>query len=155
MKPGAEDIGKRIKELRRSEHLTQAEFGERIGVKGNTVAGYEKGRRNPSESVINFICSVFGVRQTWLRTGEGEMYLSDSDPLDILTKLSLEFNCNELEMKLLAAYLRLKEKERDVFCGVLIKMFPQAVSAAADENPLERTWVGLQGYDTVRGHGDS
>lgn len=154
MKPGAEDIGKRIKELRRSEHLTQAEFGERIGVKGNTVTGYEWGNRNPSESVINFICSAFGVRQTWLRTGKGEMYLPDSDSFDILTKLSLEFNCNELEMKLLAAYLRLNEKEREVFCGVLIKMFPQAVSAVTDENPLERTWVGLQKHDIVRDRSD-
>ena len=68
----------RIKEVRKSISLTQAEFGERIGVKGNTVTGYETGIRSPSDAIIVSICREFGVNEEWLRTGKGEMFLPKS-----------------------------------------------------------------------------
>ena len=58
--------------------LTQAEFGEKIGVKGNTVTGYETGIRSPSDAIIVSICREFGVNEEWLRTGNGEMFLPKS-----------------------------------------------------------------------------
>lgn len=64
----------RIKELRKAMKLTQIEFGSRIGVKGNTVTGYENGLRSPSDAVIMSICKEFNVNEKWLRTGEGEMF---------------------------------------------------------------------------------
>ena len=65
----------RIKELRKNKKLTQAEFGERIGVKGNTITTYENGSRVPSEAVIKSICRVFNVNEDWLRTGRGDPYI--------------------------------------------------------------------------------
>ena len=38
-------MNERIKELRKALGLTQAEFGERIGVKPNTITNYESGLR--------------------------------------------------------------------------------------------------------------
>lgn len=64
----------RIKSIRKAVHLTQAEFGERIGVKGNTVTGYETGIRSPSDAIILAICREFNVREEWLRTGDGQMF---------------------------------------------------------------------------------
>lgn len=143
MKTSEKDIGKRIKALRKSENLTQTEFGEKIGVKGNTVTGYENGTRRPSDSVINYICLIFHIDQTWLRTGEGGedvVYLPDSSQQDELSQIRLKFNCNDLEMKFLTTYLGLKEKERDAFCELLKKMFPEAIGAIAGKNPLVRPW---------------
>ena len=37
-------MNERIKEVRKALGLTQQKFGERIGVKGNTIAQYELGR---------------------------------------------------------------------------------------------------------------
>lgn len=68
----------RIKEVRKHYKLTQTEFGERIGVKGNTVTGYETGIRSPSDSIIVSICREFNVDETWLRTGEGSMFVPKS-----------------------------------------------------------------------------
>lgn len=68
----------RIKTIRKEKHMTQTEFGARIGVKGNTVTGYETGLRTPSDAVIRSICREFGVSERWLRTGEGEMYTAHS-----------------------------------------------------------------------------
>lgn len=65
----------RIKAIRKSKNLTQTEFGARIGIKGNTITGYETGIRTPSDAVIVSICREFNVSETWLRTGEGEMFI--------------------------------------------------------------------------------
>lgn len=74
-----EGIENRIKAVRKSQKLTQAEFGMRIGLKGNTITGYETGLRAPSEAVILSICREFRVSELWLRTGEGEIYASRSE----------------------------------------------------------------------------
>ena len=63
----------RIKELRKSLGLTQKDFGERIGVQANTITSYESGVRTPNNSMVLAICREYGVSETWLRTGEGEM----------------------------------------------------------------------------------
>ena len=65
----------RIKFIRKHNKLTQTEFGERIGVKGNTITGYENGLRVPSSAVITSICKEFLVNEDWLRTGEGEPFI--------------------------------------------------------------------------------
>lgn len=68
----------RIKELRKALHLTQAEFAQRIGVKQNTVAQYESGRNDPTDTVLKLICLNLGASEAWLRTGEGEMFAHKS-----------------------------------------------------------------------------
>ena len=68
----------RIKEVRKHYKLTQTEFGERIGVKGNTVTGYETGLRTPSDAVIVSICREFNCNEIWLRTGEGDPFQEES-----------------------------------------------------------------------------
>lgn len=69
----------RIKQVRKDFKLTQVEFGEKIGVKGNTITNYENGLRNPTDAVILSICREFSVNEHWLRTGEGEPYIKGSD----------------------------------------------------------------------------
>ena len=64
----------RIKAIRKHLHLTQSQFGEKIGVKGNTVTTYESGDRYPSNAVIDLICAKFSVSEKWLRTGSGSMF---------------------------------------------------------------------------------
>jgi len=59
----AKKVGKRIKAIRKDQGLTQTEFGSQIGVKGNTVTGYENGTRCPSDAVINSICLKLGYGQ--------------------------------------------------------------------------------------------
>lgn len=68
----------RIKDLRKSLKLTQTDFGARIGIKGNTVTGWESGTRAPSDAVILSICREFSVSEAWLRYGTGEMFVSRS-----------------------------------------------------------------------------
>lgn len=68
-------MNERLKSLRKSLGLTQSEFAERIGSVQNTITGYETGRRVPSSQVLALIAREFNVNETWLRTGEGEMFV--------------------------------------------------------------------------------
>lgn len=67
-------IGDRIRELRKRLELNQTEFGERIGVTFGAISGYERGRRDCSDSVILSIVREYRCSEIWLRTGEGEMF---------------------------------------------------------------------------------
>lgn len=73
----------RIKQVRQSEGLTQAEFAEKIGLSRNYIAMIEIGQREPSDRTIKDICRIFGVNEIWLRTGVGKPFtpLSRSEEL--------------------------------------------------------------------------
>ena len=67
-------IGERVKELRKQVNLTQQAFADRLNLKRNTVGSYEVNVVEPSDRTISDICREFNVNETWLRTGEGEMF---------------------------------------------------------------------------------
>lgn len=67
-------MNERIRQIRKALDLTQQEFADRIGLKRNSIANYEIGRNVPIDAVIVSICREFNVNETWLRTGEGEMF---------------------------------------------------------------------------------
>ena len=70
-----ENIGERIKLIRRHLNLNQTEFGLPIGLKQATVGQMENGSRNVTERSIIFICEKYNINETWLRTGEGNMFV--------------------------------------------------------------------------------
>lgn len=71
--------GLRVKELRKTLNLSQKDFGEKIGLKSNTISDIENGKYNLTESNIKLICKEFHVEYIWLTTGQGDMFISDSD----------------------------------------------------------------------------
>lgn len=88
-------IGERIKELRKALSLTQTAFGERIGLKQNSVALIEAGRAT-SDQTIFAICREFRVSEEWLRTGTGEMFVPT--PASIVDELAEEYHlCPEAQ----------------------------------------------------------
>lgn len=66
-------LKERIKELRTQLGLTQQKFADKLGLKRQTIAAYEIGNIEPSDSTLLLICKEFNVNEVWLRTGEGEM----------------------------------------------------------------------------------
>lgn len=103
----------RIKAIRKAQKLTQTEFGQRIGVKGNTVTNYETGLRMPSEAVIRSICREFKVSERWLRTGEGEMRVKLSAGEEVAAFVGDVLSREEEDFRLhyLCSLARLTEEE--------------------------------------------
>jgi len=73
----------RVKEIRKHFKKTQAEFGAEINVSKSSVQGYEYGESNLTDRTISDICRVYGVNETWLRTGDGEMFAPASREAEI------------------------------------------------------------------------
>lgn len=104
----------RLKAVRKAVGLTQQEFADRLGIKRGAVANYEIGRNDPIDAVISLICREFGVNETWLRTGEGEMFMRA--PTDIVSEVAEKLGLNEFEQLILNAYVKLPKQLRDAFC---------------------------------------
>lgn len=88
----------RIKEVRKALKLNQTEFGARLGIKQTTVAGYETGAKNPMDSVILSICREYNVNETWLRTGEGEMFVQKSR-MDTIAEFAADLYNTDMKFK--------------------------------------------------------
>lgn len=65
----------RIKILRQELRLSQEEFANKIGFTRGAIANAELGRAEIRPQFISLICNTFNVNETWLRTGEGEMFV--------------------------------------------------------------------------------
>jgi transcriptional regulator with XRE-family HTH domain len=59
-----EDIGKKVKAVRESKKLTQAEVAEKASVSVNYYARLERGEVNPSSEIIGKIAKAFGVKSS-------------------------------------------------------------------------------------------
>jgi transcriptional regulator with XRE-family HTH domain len=73
-------MNKRLKELRKALKMTQAEFAAKLEMAQNSYSKIEIGDNALTDKNIFLICLIFSVNETWLRTGEGEMFNTASKP---------------------------------------------------------------------------
>ena len=104
----------RIRQLRKELGLNQTEFGERIGVKQTTIAGYETGAKNPMESVVVSICREFSVNEEWLRNGTGEMFAEAKENSIVAKATMLLGEKDPLFEAFIDTYSRLTPKNREI-----------------------------------------
>ena len=71
--------GERIREVRKTLGLTLEKFGEKIGMKKNSVSQLENGKNSVTEQVVKAICREYNVDYMWLTTGDGEMFIDNDD----------------------------------------------------------------------------
>lgn len=125
-------LEERLKQLRKSQGLTQQKFAEKIGVRQNTVAQYEIGRNQPIDSVITLICREFNINETWLRTGEGEMFQTKSRNEELLefAARAAEAGPSDVRAQLLTVMARLTDAQWQVLAEVA-SQFVAEVNAAS------------------------
>ena len=114
---GGDNVTERIKAIRRAVGCTQQEFADRLGLKRNTIATYEIGKAVPSDRTISDICREFRVSEVWLRTGEGEMFIPQSDMqqlVEITTRMEMDQDDPFVGMitAALKSYYRLSDTEK-------------------------------------------
>lgn len=135
-------INERLFTLRTSKEidLNQEAFGSKINLSKFSISNYEIGKRDLPDRVITDICRVFNVSETWLRTGEGEMFVKTDDSL--ISKLSAEYDLSDTEKRVLSAYLRLDETRRaqlvdfiSYFSNELVKSVSPEITATVAIRP--------------------
>ena len=150
-------MNERIKILRKSLDLTQQEFAIRIGTVRNNIAGYETGKRSPSEAVISLICRTFNVSETWLRTGEGEMFveLPKNEALAAQIQAFLQGGTDSFRERLVSLLLRLTPEQWDALEGYLVDLVKDSPALMAGEKnaatapPPNATGQKLTAVDTT------
>ncbi len=93
-------INERVKVIRKSKevNLTLEKFGERLGLKKNTLSAIETGRNALTEQNIKAICREFNINEEWLRTGNGEMTIDypEDEIAELVTDLLMDGQGNAL-----------------------------------------------------------
>lgn len=113
----------RLKELRKNLGLTQQEFADRIGLKRNTLAGYEIGKSIPIDAIIVSICREYGVSEKWLRTGEGVMFsASMNDEIDAVVS---KYHLNEKAKQCIQKFVELNDDDR----AAILRFMEKVVTA--------------------------
>lgn len=80
--------GERIKQIRKENHMTLEQFGNKVGVAKTTISRIENGINNVTEQMRRSICREFRVDPIWLATGEGDQKIDQSvELMEILDKL--------------------------------------------------------------------
>ena len=104
----------RIKQLRNSLGLTQQKFADRLGLKRQTIAAYEVGNIEPSDSTLLLICKEFEVNKDWLLTGKGDMYdIPEDETAAVVSDLLEEDNpFYDLIIRIMKTYKKLDDKSQ-------------------------------------------
>jgi transcriptional regulator with XRE-family HTH domain len=73
-------INERLKQIRLALKLTQVQFCEGIFLTSGHYANVENGNRRVNERIIKLVTTIYGVSETFLRTGTGDMFDDNADP---------------------------------------------------------------------------
>ncbi len=104
----------RIKILRKELHLTQEKFGERLGMKKNSISQIENGVNALTEQLLVSICREFNVNEDWLRNGAGEMFIEVPEEAEFeAAAAELSKNNDVLAMQAVIQYWKLDEASRE------------------------------------------
>lgn len=113
--------GERVKEIRKALGLTLDKFGEKLGVKKQTVSRIENGINNVTEQMILSICREYNVNYDYLTYGDGEMF--EDLPETILDELCIEYDLDDGDRDILNFYLGLPADARDAIKKQIKKIF--------------------------------
>lgn len=127
------NINGRIRLLRKEKGWTQKNLAALLGITQSGVSFMEQDGSTVSDQTIKTLCLACpGLSETWLRTGEGEMY--SSEELFSLDRFAAEHGASELELAIVKAYFELDPAIR----RVVLEHFASRLSTPAiDPDELE------------------
>lgn len=113
----------RIKLLRKELNLTQEKFGEKLGMKKNSISQIENGVNALTEQLLVSICREFNVNESWLRTGEGEMFSevpAEDECFKAVTQISK--SNDKLAMQAIIEYWKLDDVSKEALKNYIYKI---------------------------------
>ncbi len=100
--------------------MKKTAFAERLNVSQAFVSQLCSGVKLPSDRTISDICREYNVNETWLRTGEGEMFQpkSRNEQLFEFAAKVAEGDPGSIQAQLLAVMSRLTDDQWEVLAQV-------------------------------------
>lgn len=103
--------GERIREVRKALGLTLEKFGEKLGVKKNTLSALERGVNGLTDQMAKAICREYNVSYDYLIYGEGDPF--DDLPQTVLDELCIQYELDDIDRQIIDLYISLPKELRD------------------------------------------
>lgn len=84
-----EEIGQKIKILRKTRGLTQEQLADKLNIKRATISNYEIGRRSPHIKELESIAAALGVGLDYFGYG-------GSETIDLIARAKVLFESEEI-----------------------------------------------------------
>lgn len=119
-----ETIGARIEKIIFEKGIKKIRAAELLNIDQSYVTQLVNGKRNPSDRTIADICRVFNVNETWLRTGEGEMFVTHTrdEAIAAFVGRVLASENDSFQKRLISVLAGLKEDEWDLLEKVALHL---------------------------------
>lgn len=106
-------INERFRLLRETKGLSQEDFASRIHRTRSEIKNIEYGKTTPKEEVIQSVCAAYGVNESWIRTGEGEIFKPISKDAELAAFLGdiMHGESADFRRRLVAALARFGPEE--------------------------------------------
>lgn len=114
-------MNERLNEIRKILKLSQEEMGKRLGIQKSSVSRLEAGINNITDTMIKLICTEFNVNEAWLRTGEGDPFVTTPD--DELERLAVKYNLSDLAKRVVGEFVKLDKAQSDAVLEWLKNVF--------------------------------
>lgn len=121
-------MNERIQAVIKEIGIKKVEFARRLNLSPPYISEMCSGKTMPSDRTISDICREFDVSETWLRTGEGEMFvpLSRSQEIaDFVGKIMVGEEDN-FKRRFIAMLARLDESEWELIERKALELFEDA-----------------------------
>jgi len=115
----------RLKKLRKTLRLNQTEFAAKLEMAQSSYSQVETGLINLTGKNIKLICHIFGINESWLRNGNGNMFVTRD------TAETTE------EKVLLTIYGRLTEEMQEFFLDLGQKLLSKDEASRGVKNEVD------------------
>lgn len=116
-------IRDRILFLLEEKEITKTEFASKLNITQAYVSKITNKGAIPSDRLIEDICEKFGVNESWLRTGEGEMF-SEVPAEDEYFKAATQISKSndKLAMQAIIEYWKLDDVSKEALKNYIYKI---------------------------------
>lgn len=127
-------IGNRIAKIIEAKGIKKVQFASQINVDQSYISQLTSGKKTPSDRTVADICREFNVSESWLRTGEGEMFVEKTESEELAAFFGdLLKDEPDFRHRLIAAMSRLTLDE----WKVLEKLAVEAVEGIKKTAPIK------------------
>lgn len=116
-------IRDRILFLLEEKEITKTEFASKLNITQAYVSKITNKGAIPSDRLIEDICEKFGVNESWLRTGEGEMFSevpAEDEYFKAVTQISK--SNDKLAMQAIIEYWKLDDVSKETLKNYIYKI---------------------------------